>query len=383
MFFYCANVFLIFFTGSDVFGFCLKTEKQNFIMRVSNASEETFILTLPRVYEKDNPPKILVSKTILNLAEIKISKETNNLAFEILNKLYSNKKMSQSELAKLFRVQTDTIRNWLKRLNINLRPRYDEVSRLLSKHKKPKFLGKFDEKAYFLGLRTGDIHAQRHGRNIRVSVTSTHPAMTNLFRETFSKYGEVKKYSKKPTTKSNFYAWSLYCDLDNSFDFMLVKPKEIPEYILKQNKSFFSFLSAYFDCEGCISIYANKNRRNAQWILKSCDKQILFGIFKKMKESEFDLSSPKKVKEADFENYNKDYWFLGTGIKSQILTITKKTKLRHQEKIEKTKLLSKLEKTNWKDSEENILSFRKKISKARYFFCKTAADDFAIKKQNH
>lgn len=41
---------------------------------------------------------------------------------------------------------------------------------------------------YMLGLRAGDIYALRYGQNIKVGVSTTHPAMLNLFKHKDTKY---------------------------------------------------------------------------------------------------------------------------------------------------------------------------------------------------
>ena len=124
----------------------------------------------------------LLSK-ILKITNIK--PQDDNLAYNILNHLYVHNKYSQSKISKVFCVQHQTIRRWLDRLEIPIKARKDIVSDSLKKYKRTSFSNDVKEKAYIIGLRYGDISTQRHGRHIRVYTGTTHPAMLQLFNETF------------------------------------------------------------------------------------------------------------------------------------------------------------------------------------------------------
>jgi len=210
----------------------------------------------------------------------------------------------------------------------------------LTKYESNSFNENLIEKAYLIGIRYGDLSTQIHGRKIRISVSSTHPAMLRLFKKLFDKYGKVNSYPKCDK-KKNRYVTCTYCDLDKSFGFLVPKSSEIPEWISKEDKLFFSFLSGYFDAEGCISIYQNEKYWNMQWILKSCDKRLLENILKKLNELEFTMGF-NIAKKADGESYNEDYWYLGTGIKLQVLQLLNYMNLKHDEKISKHNLLKNI-----------------------------------------
>src|SRR3989338_127409 len=113
---------------------------------------------------------------------------------------------------------------------------------------KTPFSGNLNEKAYLLGLRTGDIHARKHYRLIQADTTSTNDAQLKMFAQAFRKYGQVKSYKKKGgyTETTN----RIYTFLDLSFGFLTQKPKIIPSWIMKNNGLFYSFLAGYVDSEG-------------------------------------------------------------------------------------------------------------------------------------
>lgn len=192
--------------------------------------------------------------------------------------------------------------------------RYDRLSRTLTKYPKVPFSGNLKEKAYIIGLRYGDLSVQKHGRNLRISTASTHPDMIKLFESVFCSYGKVGKYPKYNNGTDRYY-WSTYCDLDQSFGFLLTKKDSIPMWILENNDYFFSFLSGYFDAEGCLSLYVDpKGNSNVQFIIKTCDKGVLEGILNNLHKLGFEINI-RLVKKADGVSYNRDYWYLGTDSK--------------------------------------------------------------------
>jgi len=324
-------------------------------------NDKTFDIELPRIYQRGPPPKVVLTPEILQEAGITSFEKSCALARGVLLRLYYNKKFSQSKIAKLFGVQRQTVNRWLKRLDIPLLKSGDAVSRSLSKHRKTPFSNNLQEKAYLVGLRCGDISAQKHGRHIRVSVSTTHPAMLKLFKSSFEKYGVVGLYPKYDK-RVRQYRWSIYCDLNSSFDFLLSKPESIPKWIIKNDELFLAFLSGYFDAEGCLSLYYNgkSKSRDFQWILKSCDKEILDEITDKLSSMGFDLCSGL-VKKADFKSYNKDLWGIRICTRFQIFGLLERMRIKHEEKITKHELACELARTDWKNAQEKIASLRNTI----------------------
>lgn len=318
------------------------------------------VVDLPRIYKKGNPPRILLDT--VNLQEIGVDFPLINspeTAHAVLSKLYVNKHMSLRQLGELFGVQSQTVNRWLKRLAIPIRNNYDSVSLSLSKHKRTSFSGNKLEAAYMLGLRYGDISAQQHGRNIRLSVTTNHPALLNLFEETFNKYGKIGKY---PKHSKNRHFWSTYCDVDNSFDFLLKKSDIIPQWITDDHEVFLSFLAGYFDAEGCICIsYGSKKYSTMQWIIKTYDKQILAKIREVLSSIGIDLNL-KLAKPADGILYNQDYWSIETGMRSQVSELIRLVPIRHSEKLLKAALVERLLKDSI-DGKNKVSDLRSQIKR--------------------
>jgi len=152
-----------------------------------------------------------------------------------------------------------------------------------------EFSGDPNEKAYLIGLRTGDIHARKHYRLIHAETTSTKQAQLLMFKKAFGRYARVKTYEKKGgyTEKTN----RIYCFLDSSFEFLVKKPESIPKWILSNEGSFLSFLTGYCDSEGSWIITQHK-KYNGKWkdltfSLGTCDKTVLEQIHQKLIELGF------------------------------------------------------------------------------------------------
>ena len=164
---------------------------------------------------------------------------------EVLEDLYWKKNLTTSEIANKFGIKRGgTVRKKLVKYGIKTKT----LSQAMTKKFKCDFSGNLTEKAYLLGLRAGDFYSQRMKESIRLQTTSTHSAQVDLLRQAIEKYGEVRTYLSKNKSRSD--EWFIYSDLTQSFEFLLKKSLEIPDWIIKNDKYFYSFLAAYMDCEG-------------------------------------------------------------------------------------------------------------------------------------
>jgi len=268
--------------------------------------------------------------------------------------------MPQGKIADLFGVQLQTVTRWLKRLEIPLYERADVVSYSLMRYDRHVFSNNLIEKAYLIGLRTGDLAVQKHGRGWRISITTSHPAMSDLIKESFGKYSTVRMYPKRDYKFGGHY-WAHFCVLDKSFEFLKEKAEVLPKWIYDNENIFLSFLAGYFDAEGCISLrYVPKNAKGVSWIVKSCDKHLLLSIRKKLNSIGYDIHFSLS-KKADGKIYSKDYWYIGTSKKFHVLKLLESLPIRHQEKLLKRDLAFNLEKTSWKNADKKINKVRNNI----------------------
>ncbi len=139
------------------------------------------------------------------------------------------------------------------------------------------------EKAYLLGLRAGDVNAWRKSPyTIEVRVSTTHPAMSELFSESFEKYGHLMS-SPEPAYLPGRYCWHVRVHLENSFDFLVEKTTIVP----RETEEFYHFLSGYADSESCWCIYKHGRRFSVSWSIESKDVALLGGIKSRLESNGF------------------------------------------------------------------------------------------------
>lgn len=154
-----------------------------------------------------------------------------------------------------------TVFTHLKRRGVRLRDKIEAQIEAVSKYARRPFTGDRLEKAYLTGLRYGDLNVVLHGRAIRVRLSTTHPAMTELFESLFSAYGHVSKYPRR--AKLVGYEWSLESDLNDTFQFLLSKPA-IRELEALSKVEIIAFLAGLFDAEGSVYLHNKRGRRNPE-----------------------------------------------------------------------------------------------------------------------
>jgi len=157
-------------------------------------------------------------------------------------------------------VSVATVWSHLKGRGIQLRDKVEAQIQAVSKYERKPFMGDNIEKAYLMGLRYGDLNAVRHGRAIRIRVSTTHPAMANLFESVFTPYGHVLRYPR--TAPFTGYEWTLEVDLDASFEFLLMKPS-MQDLERLTSSEIVSFFAGIFDAEG--TIYLHRKRFGASF----------------------------------------------------------------------------------------------------------------------
>ena len=155
--------------------------------------------------------------------------------------------------------------------------------------------------------------------------------MLELFEECFEKYGHVHKYPNKDV-------WKIYAYLDDSFDFLLEKPKRIQNDIKDGGKIFMSFLAGYADGEGTLTITPNNKKNVIRWfIIGSEDIGILRDIKGKLTEDGYHLTlhiTARKGEKRGYGTLSKDLWRLGIYRKDEVLKLLRELPLRHKDKLD-------------------------------------------------
>ncbi len=198
-----------------------------------------------------------------------IRKVTEEMVNEWVRRYQSGESLKQIAGNK---IDVTTVWNHLTKRGIRLRDKIQAQIEAVSKYDRRPLSGNSLEKSYLMGLRYGDMHVVRHGRAVRVRVSTTHPAMANLFECLFSQYGHVSKY---PRTASLVpYEWSLECDLDNSFEFLLLKLRKAEMEALTSDE-FADFLAGLFDAEGSVHLHRKRSRYNPEASVTNGDAELL------------------------------------------------------------------------------------------------------------
>ena len=211
-----------------------------------------------------------------------------------------------------------------------------QQSKALTKPKYPRkdFNGTPEEKSYIIGFRLGDLHISKTHPNsptIRISTNTTRQEQLDLFSKIFSPYGHVATYPR-----DMYGARAIRCFANNSFDFLLKKVDCIDEWILREKKTFLSFLGGYTDAEGTFCICGG---RSPVFSIKSNDKNILFAIHENIMKLGIHSNPPYLVRKAGSYNSgirsNKDvYGYFMYSRKSLIILIsTLLPFMKHEKRI--------------------------------------------------
>jgi transposase-like protein len=273
--------------------------------------------------------------------EIVIPKET-------IQELYWEKKMTASQIGKKFGTNHKRVLKKMRKAGIPSRTLSEAVTK---KFKRP-FTGDLSERAYLLGLRTGDFHAKQQHISVRMQTTSTHPAQVELLRNSLKKYGETKTYYSRNKARED--EWFIYTDLDKSFEFLLKKLDEIPQWILENEDCFYSFLCAYSDCEASFSIIkSHQNSSRFIFRITAGDKKVLEQIKSSLESYGYNpcfYLKSTKGKQGTFGTFNLDMYSFIMYRKEETLRLIKNLlpHSKHQEKIDKMEYIQANKDKNWK-----------------------------------
>ena len=291
-----------------------------------------------------------------------ISKIKSKKVIELYEKTLSTRKV-----ASILKMGRGTIRKILNENNIKIMDKEKAMRIANTKHDKISFSQDENEKAYLIGLITGDIHARKKSKyTLRLTSATTHRAFIDMFEKAFSQYGKVFVY---PIKNRYMYQWNLTVDLDlKSFSFLLKKQENLD---LMNEDNFISFLAGFIDTDG--SLIIRKVRDNFQYVVKifNQNKTLLEDIKYKLESlkitSGIYLNARKgetrKWKDKTFV-YNKDYYCLEICRRKDVIKLLRILPLGHSEKIRKRDMILNVERQNikhWNKIENLIKRLRDEI----------------------
>lgn len=256
---------------------------------------------------------------------IRVSKE--NLKY-----LYYEKSLSLAKIAKILHCSEGGVERRFNSYGLTSRG----IDNRACKYKKKDFNDDLIEKAYMIGFRLGDLNVYSPKNIICIRCSTTKRAQVKLIRNLFKKYGGIY------VTRAKRGTLEIICYLNRSFKFLLPKEDKIPNWILKNNLCFLSFLAGYIDAEGCF--YLNKSKRCryplALFEIQAQDKTIILQSWKKLLQLDISSLSPSVSKKAGTVDKggtrnNKDMWRFGICKKTSLWRFIHLLKpfMKHEGKI--------------------------------------------------
>lgn len=199
-----------------------------------------------------------------------------DLPKDVLQSLYSEKGLNQTEIARKYGCDRSLIRYFLLKYGIPLKSQ----SEACIKYPRTSFNGNPIEKAYIIGFRTGDLCVRYLNPSSKTTIHVDMGCRKNssefaLFKGIFSSYGHIGSCKDKGNLK-------VCCLLDTSFRFLLKKPTRVPRWIMGNEKFFLSLLAGYIDAEGYLKL-----SKPPAISIETTDYGILCDIAKKLREMDF------------------------------------------------------------------------------------------------
>jgi hypothetical protein len=187
----------------------------------------------------------------------------------------------------------------------------------------------------------GDFASARHGRAIRVKMSTTHPAMTRLFRNLFEKHGPIYEYPRESALTG--FEWSLDCDLDASYSFLLDIGKSADE-VMVDDDQFFDFLAGFFDSDGSIYFHRKKMHGAFEFSLINMNEPLLRKISARLSKFGFSphLVKSKQKDERGVLNGADYIWRLTLWRYAEVVELLKGLPNRHPEKKARVEIALRL-----------------------------------------
>ena len=263
--------------------------------------------------------------------------------------LHNEKGMSLNDVANLIRNKTSGYTSWLYRqLGVKCRP--FEEARLKGIHEKRRkygrrpFDGTDEDKAYLLGLRHGDLSVSRPWNGVvRVSTSTTHPAMADLFHSLFEPYGHVYQHPRyKKDTKS--YEWNLQAIVDSSFDFLLDDRATVWERVTAKESTLLAYLAGVLDAEGSVGIHSNGYGTSVRVMYYNTSHELLSFVKTGLVSLGYGPTGPylDKKKGTSTSKYRierkKDYWKLALQKFGHATNLLRRLPIRQDEKVKRKQL---------------------------------------------
>lgn len=315
---------------------------------------------------------------------------------QFLDYLHNERGMSLNDIAKLIGNKTSGYTSWVcRQLGVQTRPfeeaRLKGIREKRRKYERKPFDGTDEDKAYLLGLRHGDLSVSKPWNGVvRVSTSTTHPAMVRLFRSLFEPYGHVYQHPRyKKDTQT--YEWNLYAIVDGTFEFLLSPFTDLAGWILSSPSITLSYLAGLLDAEGSIGIYRAKSFTSLSVAYYNTDLGLMQFVSEAIRGLGYRPLPPYLDKKKGFRSpgyhieMKNDYWRVLLARFSECQAFLRRLPIRHPEKLKKRALANTLTLGQpWDDVGPRVREIRSIIKSGRdAFVAKAQAICLANSRHRH
>lgn len=268
---------------------------------------------------------------------------------------------------------------------LGIQPKPFEEARLkgilkkVRKYERRLFDGTHEDKAYILGLAHGDLSVSRPWMGaVRVSTSTTHPAMAKLFWNLFSTHGHVHQFARIKKEMRG-YEWNLDVTLDDSFDFLLLDHKSAWEWVSQRETTLCAYLAGILDADGSVGTHPNAKVVSIRLTVYNTNMSLLGFVKQSLITLGYRPKGPYKEKdEGDRSSkfdipHRKDYCRVALFDFDQSQSLLRRLPLIHREKVARKVLaLSLARDTYWKDVSERVYALRRSFRLERDLFVAAA-----------
>jgi hypothetical protein len=272
-----------------------------------------------------------------------------------LDYLHNTKGRSLNDIAKLIGNKTSGYTSWVCRhLDVKCRPfeeaRLKGIREKRRKYERRPFDGTDEDRAYLLGLRHGDLSVSKPWKGVvRVSTSTTHPAMAKLFHSLFEPYGHVYQHPRYKEDQDS-YEWNLSTILDESFGFLLQEFENVKEWLESSLELTMAYLSGLLDAEG--SVITTKDNRGYAVVFVdyyNSDKTLLNWVEGRIRllgyHCSLRINKRKGVRTRKYGIIHRsDYWQLTTFSMDTVQKFLASLQPRHPEKVKRKAIAMKVNK---------------------------------------
>lgn len=307
--------------------------------------------------------------------------------------LHIERGISLTDLGKLVGKSSGYMSYMARKLGI--KPRDFEEARLagirqkVRKYERKPFDGTDEDKGYLLGLKHGDLYTYQPWNGVvRVSTSTTHPAMAELFAQLFSPYGHVCQYPRYKYD-THTYEWNLHVILDDSFQFLLLDHKTAWEWVSQRERTSYSYLAGIWDAEGSVEICENRKVISIRLPIHNTNVGLLKFVVRRLRFLGYmprglQLNKRKGSKTSKWGiPHRKNYWTVRLLNLDQSQSLLRKLPLRHREKVAMKELALSLKRGDyWKDVSGRVKALRNSFGLETQRFVQQAMEDFAKRHKN-